>query len=116
MYLSKVDLQLGITKKGDNMIQIEKIQYGAMKEKRKEMKKRGFVSSVYVASNLRNYHQYENIIDRQKLFPDMKRAAKNNDDISAVAVDIWGTVKMYYLADQVEKVLELANEYRGKLK
>lgn len=98
------------------MIQEEKVNYGDMKEKRKEMKKRGFVSSVHVASNLRSYHQYENIVDRQKLFPDMKKAVKNSDEVMAVAVDIAGTVKMYYLASQVEKVLELANKYRESLR
>lgn len=97
------------------MIQEEKCSHHQkeLKQKRKELKEMGYVSSVAIAGWLDNDIE---IVDRRNLFADMKKIVKSNNKFHAISLDISGTTKMYYKRDEWRDIVKEANKYRQNKK
>lgn len=93
------------------MIKDEFTWYKELEKKRKELKARGYVSSVWVAEHLQEFNMPE-AAKRRTLFNDMKKAVKNSETIEAISLNIVGTYKMYYKFQDVQAVINLAADYR----
>jgi len=93
------------------MITTEKCSYiqTELKKKRKELKERGYVSSVAIAGMLNCHIE---IVDRRRLFEDMKKVVQKSESVHGILLDIFGTTKMYYKENEWKEIIEMANEYR----
>lgn len=95
------------------MIKYEYTAYRELENKRKELKERGYVSSVWVSSHLGEFATLS--AKRGILFNDMRKAVKISKSIEAVSLNIVGVSKMYYKLQDVQTVIKLAAYYRYEL-
>jgi len=86
------------------MINIEKCDYGPENLlKRKELKKRGYISSVELS---RNYSAYGVPMIESNQFRKMKRFCRKSEKYHCIALTISGTVKNWYRKDQVREIIK----------
>jgi len=87
------------------MYLLEETDYFENRKKRQELKERGFISSVFIATKIRN--KKINVIKYdQSLFRKLNKLAKTSGKYCAVQLNIGGIIKYWYKEDQLNDMLQ----------
>lgn len=91
------------------MIINKSCEYGKKNELlRKKLNKQGYVSSVGISFNLDFYGFYKApYVKQEQLFKEMKKYCENSKKFDCIRLNIDGTIKYWYKADQVKELISI---------